>query len=146
MSCPRLTPKVSAKYYKMGKIHFVFTKLPSSFSVHVKNMEELSVKEIQNIERFVKDRKGIFDFESYKFVIQKRLEFDEFVRLAKNSFADVTCQENIKDDIKYPRIDFGKYKGMFFRDLTDSYILWLKSNYRGKYTDIIESEINIRHL
>ena len=126
----------------MAKAHFIFTKLANSFSVHVRNLEELSVEEIQAIEAFVKVRNGFFDFNTYSFVIQKRVDFYEFSMLVKNSFTDVLCEEKEAEVKKDAKIEFGKYKGMPFSRLPDSYLLWLKSNYKGKSRDIIEAELN----
>lgn len=44
----------------MIKPHFIFTSYKNSFSVKVKNLEKLTVEQIQTIERFVSQRKGIF--------------------------------------------------------------------------------------
>ena len=46
----------------MNKAHLIFTKYTNSFSVHIKNLEQLSVEQIQQIEHFVDARKGLFDF------------------------------------------------------------------------------------
>lgn len=130
----------------MAAANFIFTKYPNSFSVHVDNLEYLSVEQIQKIEAFVKERKGVFDFSSYTFVIQKRLEFNEFADLAAKSLGNVKCEEKILKMKQNERVEFGKYKGMFYSELPDSYLLWLKSNYKGKQRDIIEAELNFREL
>jgi len=130
----------------MNKAQFVFTKYHNSFRVHVKNLEKLSVEQIQEIQKFVRVRKGIFDFATYSFVIQKRLEFSDFVALVLSSNIKATCSENIIIQKQQPRVNFGQYKGMFFSELPDSYILWLKSNYRGNQRGIIEKEVTKRNL
>ena len=95
---------------------------------------------------FTKLRKGIFDFNSYVFVIQKRLEFFEFEKLITLCGIDARCEENILIEKSYPRIGFGQYKGMQYNELSDSYMLWLKVNYRGYERDSINSELNRRKL
>jgi hypothetical protein len=130
----------------MSKPHFLFTKYVNSISVHVKNLEELSVAQIQSIEAFVRERKGIFDFNTYTFTIQKRLEFNEFISLLQNSSLDATCEEKIINIRQRERVEFGKYKGMFYCDLPDAYLLWLKSNYMGKDRDIVEAELKFRSM
>lgn len=130
----------------MSKPHFLFTKYSNSISVHVKNLEELTVAQIQNIEAFVRTRKGTFDFNSYTFTIQKRLEFDEFISLLQNSSLDATCEEKIINTQQRERVEFGKYKGMLYCDLPDSYLLWLKSNYMGKDRDVVEAELKFRSM
>jgi len=130
----------------MPKAKFIFKKYKNSFSVYIENLEQLSVEEIQKIENFVSTRKGVFDFETYSFIIQKKLEFEEFVSLLKYSNIDALCKEKfIQANIK-AKVEFGKYKGMFYSDLPDNYLLWLKGNYRGKDRDNIISELNSRGL
>ena len=51
----------------MNKARFIFTKLSHSFTVKVLNLESLSVEQIQEIEQFVKQRNGLFDFNTYTF-------------------------------------------------------------------------------
>ncbi len=128
------------------KPHFIFTKLHNSFSVYVKNLEQLSVEQIRRIEAFALQRKGIFDFNTYTFVIQKRLEFEEFVLLLQKSDLDALCEENFVKTQQTQRVEFGKYKGLAYSDLPDSYLLWLKSNYSGKNREIIDAELKFRNL
>lgn len=125
---------------------FTFTSFSNSFRVLVDNLEELSVEQIQEIETFVKERKGIFDFNTYSFSIQKRLGFSEFVTLLQqlNIHAKSTEQHLVAK--KQERISFGQYKGMQYNELTDSYLLWLKTNYSGKDRTIIDKEIKRRKL
>lgn len=130
----------------MKKAHFIFTRHAHSFNVHVQNLEELSVAQIQEIEAFVRERKGIFDFETYTFAIQKRIEFTDFVSLIELTITNSTCEEKILKIQQKQKVEFGKYKGMFYSDLPDSYLLWLKSNYRGKDRDIVDAELSFRTL
>jgi len=130
----------------MKKAKLVFTRYQSSFSVYVENLEELDVSQIQELQEFVSSRNGVFDFNTYTFVIQKRLEFKEFLDLLKYSNIPSTSKEHIHTQKQYVRVSFGKYKGMLYSDLPDSYLLWLKSSYRGKERDIIDAEINSRKL
>ncbi|MGE4397667.1 MAG: hypothetical protein AB7D34_09530, partial [Sulfurimonas sp.] len=102
------------------KPHFIFTKLHNSFSVYVKNLEHLSVEQIRRIEAFALQRKGIFDFNTYTFVIQKRLECEEFVLLLQKSDLDALCEENFVKTQQTQRVEFGKYKGLAYSDLPDS--------------------------
>jgi len=130
----------------MAKIHFVFTKYQNSFSVHVKNLEQLSVEQIQSIEAFVELRRGFFDFNTYTFSIPKRVEFTEFKTLIETIFTDVLCEEVILKIPQKSKVEYGKYKGMLYCDLPDVYLLWLKSNYHGKDREIIEAELKSRTL
>jgi len=130
----------------MTKAHLIFTRYPNSFNVHVENLEELSVEQIKLIEAFVSSRNGVFDFDTYSFVIQKKLEFDGFVSLINYSSILATCKENILKQQQKSKVEFGKYKGMSYSDLPDSYLLWLKGNYRGKDRDTIDAEIAFRTL
>ncbi len=130
----------------MGKAHFIFTKYADSFSVHVKNLEQLGVEQIQEIEAFVMVRKGIFDFNSYTFTIHKRLEFEEFLALVQTVLPQTQCEEKIINIHQRERVEFGKYKGVLYCDLPDSYLLWLKSNYTGKDRETIDAELKFRNL
>jgi len=130
----------------MAKAHFVFTQLHQSIRVHVANLEELSIEEIQAIESFVIKRKGYFDFNSYSFVLQKRLEYHEFVKLVKEVGLDVTFENKPLQKVVKPRVSFGQYKGLFYSELPDSYLLWLKNNYNGKEKSHITDELKSRNL
>lgn len=130
----------------MTKAHLVFTKYHNSYRVDVRNLEQLSVEQIQELQHFVEKRKGIFDFRSYSFVIQKRIEFHEFETLIQFCNIKARCQENIITVKSQPRVGFGQYKGMQYSDLADSYMLWLKTNYRGYDRELVEAELKKRNL
>ncbi len=130
----------------MNTAKLIFTKFPNSFKVHVENLEELSVSEIQVLETFVSVRNGVFDFNTYTFVVPKRLEFHDFVLLLEHINIKAKCKEYIIEVKSQPRVGFGQYKGMQYNELPDSYMLWLKSNYRGYDRDTIEKELKRRKL
>ena len=130
----------------MAKPLFIFTQLRNSFRVHVANLEALSVAQIQEIEHFVKERKGLFDFESYTFLIQKKITFNEFVFLLEHLEISASCKEFIIEKEESTRISFGQYKGMCYFELPDSYLLWLLNNYRGREKEALMQEIKRRNL
>ena len=130
----------------MTKADFIFTEYAKSFSVHIPNLEKLSVEQIQNIQNFVQVRKGIFDFNRYTFSIQKKIEFEEFCELIKHTEIEAKLSENIIYRESQPRVGFGQYKGMQYNELPDSYMLWLKTNYRGQDRDVIDKELKRRKL
>jgi len=130
----------------MQIVNFIFTAYKNSFCVFVKNLENLSVEQIQDIQAFVKKRNGIFDFNSYSFVIQKKIEFYEFEKLIQKSSIEANCIEKPLIKKQSPRVDFGEYKGLFYKELPNSYLLWLKNNYLGKNRAIIENELKNRNL
>ena len=130
----------------MIKADFIFTKYAKSFSVHIKNLEQLTVEQIQEIEDFVKLRNGIFDFNAYTFSIQKKIEYSEFVQLIENSNIQAKLSEHIIQRKFQARVGFGQYKGMQYNELPDSYMLWLKTNYKGHDRDVIETELKRRKL
>lgn len=130
----------------MVKAHLIFTHYHNSYSVKIPNLEKLSVEQIQQLQHFVSSRNGIFDFNSYSFVIQKRVEFHEFTLLVKQSDISARCEENIIVKESQPRVGFGQYKGMQYNELPDSYMLWLKTNYRGYDRELIEKELKKRKL
>ncbi|WP_294964240.1 hypothetical protein [Sulfurimonas sp.] len=130
----------------MIKAHLVFTKYHNSYRVDVKNLEKLSVEQIKELQDFVDNRKGIFDFTSYSFVIQKRVEFYQFVALIECTNIKARCEEYITEVKSEPRIGFGQYKGMCYSDLANSYMLWLKTNYRGYDRELVDAELKKRNL
>ena len=130
----------------MQKAKLYFTNYKNSFAVHIPNLETLNVEQIRELQHFVSTRNGLFDFESYSFVIQKRLEFYEFVKLIKESGISAECIDKPKVFERKKQIGFGQYKGVFYEDLPDSYMLWLKANYRGQEREIIDKELGKRGL
>jgi hypothetical protein len=130
----------------MSKARLIFTKNQDSFNVFVQNLEQLSVEEIQKIENFVSIRKGIFDFNNYNFFIPKKINFDEFTLLLKHVEIDAVCEEETLKVISQKKIDFGQYKGMFYSELPDSYLSWLKNSYRGAERELIDAELKQRNL
>lgn len=130
----------------MSRAYFIFTKYSNSFSVRVKNLEQLSVEQIQDIQSFVQLRKGVFDFNRYTFSIQKKIEFEEFCKLIEQSSIDAQCTEHIIEKKEQARVGFGQYKGMQYNELPDSYMLWLKNNYRGYEKETIDKELKRRKL
>ena len=130
----------------MINANLVFTQYSKSFSVYITNLEQLSVEQIQEIESFVKIRKGVFDFNTYTFTIQKKIEFEEFVELIEHSSIQAKLSEHIIQAKFQPRVSFGQYKGMQYNELPDSYMLWLKSNYRGYDRETVDKELKRRKL
>ncbi len=130
----------------MPKAHLIFTSRFNSYDVRVANLEKLSVEQIQELELFTSSRNGVFDFNSYSFSIQKRLGFSEFVSIIDSLGILANCEENVIVQKAQPRISFGQYKGMQYNELTNSYMLWLKSNYWGKDREFIEKELKKRNF
>ena len=56
------------------------------------------------------------------------------------------CEEKIVVRKTDAKIEFGKYKGMSYNKISDSYLLWLKANYRGKDRDTVDIELQSRNL
>jgi hypothetical protein len=130
----------------MTKPKLIFTKYQNLFNVKVENMEQLEVFQIKQLQDFVEIRKGIFDFETYSFKINKKIQYPEFIDLLKHLNIDANVEENILKVQQNVKINFGQYKGMYFSELPDSYLLWLKSSYMGKNRDTIDLEIKSRNL
>ncbi len=130
----------------MPKPQLLFTQYKNHFNVKIENLELLEVSQIQELQEFVSKRKGIFDFESYIFTINKRLEFNDFISLLQYVGIDAIVKENILIVKHQARVEFGKYKGMLYSEVPDSYLLWLKSSYMGKDREIIDIEMKNRKL
>jgi len=125
---------------------FYFTQYSNSYKVEIPNLESLHVSQIQEIEHFVKERKGMFDFQTYSFVIQKRLEYENFVKLINSLGIKANITEHFLELKKAKRIGFGKYKGVAYDELPDSYLIWLKNSYQGSERKYIEQELQKRKL
>ena len=130
----------------MPKAHLVFTHFHNSYSVKIPNLEKLSVEQIQELQIFAQQRKGIFDFEAYTISIQKRVDFYEFSNLIYSLNIDARIEEYITIKETAPRIGFGQYKGMQYHELPNSYMLWLKANYRGFDRNKVDKELNKRNI
>ena len=131
----------------MQKIELLFTRYPNSFRVSVENLEQLSVAQIQELQKFVMVRHGYFDFDKACFSIQKRLSFTEFKKLLSSLNIDALVSEKELQTITHSeQISFGQYKGMLYSELPDSYLLWLKKNYNGKDRAIIVAQLQKRKL
>lgn len=125
---------------------FLFEAYKNSYSVEVTNLDKLSVEQIREIEEFVAFRKGIFNFETFTFSIQKRLDFESFQKLISSLGIKAICKEKEKFFKQEQRINFGQYKGLFYYELPDSYMLWLKNNYHGYDREKVEKELQKRNL
>ena len=126
--------------------NLIFTAYKNSYKVEITNLEKLDVTQIQEFQNFVEYRYGIFDFENYSFSIQKRLDFEQFKRVLNSLNIKAIVSQKFLKEKKEPKISFGQYKGMGYKELPDSYMLWLKTNYRGYDRDKIDSELKARNL
>jgi len=130
----------------MLKPHFIFTRHKEHISVYVQNLEKLSVVQIKNIEAFVHVRNGHFDFTTYTFTLNKKLELTEFIKLLQTLHVEASVEEDKPMLLSNARIGFGQYKGLYYIELPDSYLLWLRNNYVGNDREIICNEIIRRKL
>jgi len=130
------------------KVELLFTQHKNSFSVVVKNMLDLEVAQIQQLQEFVTQRHGYFDFHTYSFSLQKRMNYAEFKKLLEAVNIDADIQERVIPNaaVSQQRVAFGKYKGMFYNELPDSYLLWLRHNYNGPQRALITKELKKRKL
>lgn len=131
----------------MTKPQLLFRGLQNSYCVVVQNLELLSVAQIQELQKFVANRHGYFDFETFTFCIQKRITFSEFVKLLHFLEIRADVEEQIVQSSECAmQIGFGKYKGMLYTELPDSYLLWLKKNYNGSERETLMDELRRRSL
>ena len=132
----------------MRPAKLLFKSFPNSILVKIENLEELSIAQIQELQNFVKQRRGLFDFASYSFVIQKKMHFEEFTKLLSCLQIVAICHEDffVSSATKSEKVSFGKYKGLFYSEIPDEYLIWLKRNYRGEQKELIEEEYRRRKL
>jgi len=130
----------------MPKPILQFIEFANSYKVEIPNLESLSIEQIQELQKFVEQRKGLFDFETYSFVIQKRLDYESFVKLIKSLGIDAEVEQKFLETKRADRVSFGQYKGLLFTELPDSYLLWLKNNYHGYQRKLVDKELKRRNL
>ena len=130
----------------MTKPLFIFTQYKNYFSIFIANLEKLQVEQIKYIQHFVDERHGFFDFDTYSFTIQKKIDFNEFKKIINLTELNAVIQENKIVPKNIQKISFGKYKGLLYSELPDSYLVWLKTNYRGQERETIALELKRRSL
>jgi hypothetical protein len=119
------------------------------YTVKVNNLHELTVVQIQELEKFASDRRGRLDFATAMMRIGKRIDFDDFNRVLEFSGIKAdTVESEIKVREKQKSADaaigFGKYRGMHYSEIPSDYLLWLKKNYQGQERRFIEHELQSR--
>jgi len=116
------------------------------FTVKVENLAQLSVAQIQELEKFASDRRGRLDFTSATINIRKHIDFDDFNRILELSSIKADTIESVirRQNDTVPAeavIDFGKYRGMHYSQIPLEYLLWLKKNYQGHERQTVEDEL-----
>jgi hypothetical protein len=142
-------------------VPIIYEMIPFSkgIMIKIKNLQNLTVSQIQSLEFFTQKRRGIFDFSTHTIILHKKIEHSHLQQLFEFEHIDVQAEEidtyhdkeekhqgTTENDInkKYHdnsrtaekkssnvKISFGKYKGKFYSEIPDSYLLWLKKNYKG---------------
>jgi hypothetical protein len=76
------------------------------------------------------------------------MNFQEFTKLIHALEIDAILEEKVSLNAaaSSKRISFGKYKGMLYSELPDSYLLWLLQNYSGSDREAIAEELKKRKL
>ena len=121
------------------------------YNIIVENLTELTVSQIQQLEKFAKDRRGGLDFVTAKIRIGQRISFEYFNHILElgGIKADTIESEVVLEKPKAAVdavVGFGKYKGMHYSEIPNEYLLWLKQNYRGYERQNIEQELLNRSL
>lgn len=116
------------------------------FAVKVENLSELTVEQIQKLEKFASDRRGRLDFTSATIHIGKRIDFDDFNRILELSAIKAdTIESEVRAEKDAAPVDavigFGKYRGMQYSQIPLEYLLWLKKNYHGLERPTVEHEL-----
>jgi len=138
----------------MAQPYMLYQQYSRFFTLDIKNITELSVHQIQELESFTKSRNGMFSFEKAQIKINKRLEMHHLVQLFSLTSLDPYIKEKldfVDDTLKKSAavpvpIGFGKHRGTLYGELPGEYLIWLKRNYRGGERDLIETELKRRGL
>lgn len=131
-----------------------FVAYKDYFTVTVENLTQLTVAQIRQLEAFALERRSRLDFETATMRIWKRIDFNHFNKILEGASiaADTIESEVLRPDtvstapVQDPVIGFGKHRGKRYRDIPDSYLLWLKGNYSGPERGLIEDELTRRSL
>ncbi len=126
-------------------IRLSYTQYARYFSCKIDNINELSVETLQKLENFAADRSGTLDYEKESIIIPKRIELQYLQDLFQLKGLDVfiTEKEPQKHAISQNAIiNFGKFKGQKWTELSDDYLTWLSKNINSedRQTALVELE------
>lgn len=124
------------------------------YTVTIENLTALTVPQIKMLESYAAERRSVLDFATATMRIWKRIDYAHFNKTLEYAgiVADTIESEIARPDAAPaapaadPVIGFGKHRGMRYRDIPESYLLWLKNNYSGPERGVIEAELSRRGL
>lgn len=128
-----------------------FVTYRNYFTLTVENLAQLSVAQIQRLEKFASDRRARLDFNTARMRIAKRIDFHGLNQLlALSGIKADTIESEIKrkkdKSSVDPIIGFGKHRGMYYSEIPVEYLLWLKKNYQGHERTALDRELMNRSL
>ncbi len=128
-----------------------FVAYRNYFTLSIENLSQLSVAQIQQLEKFASDRRARLDFNTARMRIGKRISYSELNRLlALSGIKADTIESEIKRKKEQATVDpiigFGKHRGMHYSEIPVEYLLWLKKNYQGHEREALEHELRNRSL
>ena len=125
-------------------INLSYTQYSRYFSCKIENINELSVETLKSLEAFAAERSGTLDYERETITIPKRIELQYLQDLFQLKGLDVFITEKEPQAQKIAQsatINFGKFKGQKWTDLSDDYLSWLSKNINSDDRQIALSEL-----
>ena len=112
-------------------IKLSYTQYARQFICKIENIKELSILSLQQLEDFAAQRSGKLDYEKESLVIPKRIELQYLQELFQLKGIEVFITEKEPKTTavsKTATINFGKFKGQKWTELSDDYLQWVSKN------------------
>ena len=112
-------------------IKLTYTQYPRYFSCKIENINELSVGTLKQLESFAAERSGRVDYEKEVIIIPKHVELQYLQELFTLKGLNVFLTEKepqVQQISDNATINFGKFKGQKWTDLSEDYLQWLSNN------------------
>ncbi len=128
-------------------INLSYTQYSREFVCKIENISELSVQTLHQLESFASDRSGKLDYISESIIVPKRIELQHLQELfrLKGMEVFITQKEPRQQKISQEAtINFGKFKGQKWTELSDDYLTWLSQNINSEDKQIALAELDRR--
>ena len=125
-------------------IRLSYTQYSRYFSCKIENINELSVETLKSLEAFADERSGTLDYERETITIPKRIELQYLQDLFQLKGLEVFITEKESQAKKISQsatINFGKFKGQKWTELSDDYLSWLSKNINSDDKQIALAEL-----
>lgn len=128
-------------------IHLSYTQYERQFVCKIEDIVSLSVSELKQLEHFASARSGKLDYNSQSLIIPKRIELQHLQELLALSGIEAFVVEHEPRRAKISSdatINFGKFKGQKWTELSEDYLLWLTQNIQSEDRQTALAELERR--